>query len=476
MPVTTKHPEYEQHEQEWLLMEHSLQGEQAIKGAKTRYLPKTSGQIEAESLAKKGDSIGLTYDEARAIYDGYILRATYPLWVKDALRTMMGLVGRQEPEISLPGPMKIMETEATADGFGLKQLFMRAVSALLTKGRMPLLADFDSANNPYIAAYTAETAINWKESDVGGRQDLILAVLEEQRSKDQGDEFGHDTTTVYRVFDLVDGKCRVRLLDESGAAVEEEAFIGTVAGSQVKALEFIPLVFVGSTDNSPAVDEIPLLTMAKAALKYYQLSADYFTSLHYTAHPQPWVSGLDEKADLRVTGPMAAWTLPENGQAGYLEFTGAGVAATQVAMTDQRNAALEAGARVIDVAGAESGEARRARQDDQHASLYSVVTTAAEGIEQLLKYIAYWMGLNPDDVVFQVVPKFTREQVDAAMMQIISNMVMAGHLPREVLFGAARKAQITELTDEQLAARLAGGDFDPDADVDADTGIGGGDE
>lgn len=35
----------------------------------------------------------------------------------------------------------------------------------------------------------------------------------------------------------------------------------------------------GTTDNPPPLDEVPLLTMARAAIKSYQLSADYFTSL-----------------------------------------------------------------------------------------------------------------------------------------------------------------------------------------------------
>ena len=206
--------------------------------------------------------------------------------------------------------------------------------------------------------------------------------------------------------------------------------------------------------------------MARSALKYYTLSADYFTSLHYTAHPQPWVSGLDDDTDLRVTGPMAAWMLPENGQAQYLEFRGAGIEATRKAMMDQRNAALEAGARVVDVDTEESGDARRARQDDQHTSLYSVAVAAASGIEQVLKYLADWMGLNPDEVEFTVEPKFSREEVDAAMLQIVANMVMAGEVPRKVLFQVLRKAQLTELTDEQLEASRESGtspDDDPDS-------------
>lgn len=47
----------------------------------------------------------------------------------------------------------------------------------------------------------------------------------------------------------------------------------------VKRLDFIPFVFGGSLDNTPEIDDIPLLTMAKCAIKYYQLSADYFQKL-----------------------------------------------------------------------------------------------------------------------------------------------------------------------------------------------------
>lgn len=469
MPVTTQHPQYEEVIKDWHLMSDSLAGERKIKDKTTDYLPKTAGQIEAESQAKSGDrDLGLTPAEAAKIYEGYLQRADYPLWVKDALRTMMGLLGRQEPEIKLPARMANMEQNATADGFGLDQLFLRVVSELLTKGRMPLLADFDAKRNPYISAYTAETAINWREDNVGGRQDLTLTVLVEQRRAESADEFEHKSDTVYRVLDLDEGRYRARVLNDKEEELEEAMTPGIRSGESVKPLTYIPLVFAGATDNSPDVDEIPLLSMARCALKFYTLSADYYTSLHYTAHPQPWVAGLDDDSDLRVTGPMAAWMLPENGQAQYLEFQGAGIEATRKAMMDQRNAALEAGARVVDVDTEESGDARRARQDDQHTSLYSVAVAAASAIEQVLKYQAEWMGLNPDQVEFSVEPKFSREEVDAAMLQIVANMVLAGEVPRKVLFQVMRKAQLTELTDEQLEASRESGaspDDDPDKDL-----------
>lgn len=442
MTVTTQHPEYIAAADDWQLMADALKGDRAVKARGTTYLPKTAGMIEAEAMSAELAATG-------ALYCSYKDKADYPLWVKDSLRTMMGMVSRLEPEISLPPRMGSLLSAATGDGFGPQQLFLRVCSALLVKGRFVLLCDIDDAGQPYIATYDAESAINWRESDLGGRQDLTMAVLQESRDDPSNDEFSHLTETVYRVIDLADGGCRVRVLNASGAPVEDEESIGKQGPSELVPLDFLPLVFAGSTANSPKVDEIPLLTMARAALNYYRLSADYYQSLHYTAHPQPVVKGLDD-GDLRVTGPMAAWILPADGDAFYLEFTGAGVEKTREAMQDQRSAALEAGARVIDTQQQESGDARRARQDDQHATLHSVVMQAAAAVEQAFRYLAEWMGENPDDVAFRVVPKFSTEVVDAALLQIVGNLVLAGEVPRQVLHGALRKAGLTELDDAEL--------------------------
>lgn len=449
MPVSTPNNQYAAQLADWQMMQHALDGEQAVKDQGTLYLPKTSGMMEAESLAGTNDS-PVTPEQAREIYAGYKNRADYPIWVKDSLRTMMGMVSRLEPEIKLPRRMAALENNATADGFGLQQLFMRICSALLTKGRKPLLCDFDDTGAPYIASYTAEAAINWRSAGLGGRQDLILTVLTEQRPKDSSDEFTQETEDVFRVLDIVDGGYRVRVLRKNGDAFEEESFPGVQGSNETTPLKFIPLVFAGSTDNSADLDEIPLLTMAKAARKYYQLSADYYQSLHYTGHPQPVVKGLDDNTDLRVTGVMAAWALPADGDAYYMEFSGPGVAMTREAMQDQRNSAMEAGARVIDTQQQESGDARRARQDDQHATLHSVVMQAAEAVEQCMKYHAEWMNISPDEVSFTVDPKFSAEEIDAAMLQIVGNLVMAGESPRTVLYNALRKTGLTELSDEEL--------------------------
>lgn len=424
------------------MMSQALGGELAIK-ADDSNLPKPSGMVEAERK-----------DPASThLYAAYRTRAQYQLWVRDGVRAMMGLVSRQLPTIVLPQRIAHMQGEATADGYSLRQLFLRTVGHVLAKGRVLLMVDVDDAGKPFIALYSAESAINWKARKINGRDDLSLVVLTEQRLKTGADEFSHDSDTVYRVLDLNEGNFRVRVLDQNGQALEDERTPGEAngRGETIKGIDYLPVVFCGSTDNSPDVDEVPLLTMAKAALADYQLSADYFTALHQTSHPQPWVAGLQDAVELSVTGPSAAWDLGSTGSCGYLEFQGAGIEAVRQAMSDQKNSALEAGARVMDMGGVESGEARKTRQNDQHATLHGIVITAAEAIEQALRYAAERVGvLNVEkEVSFTVVPEFQPATVDPQVLRQLQADVLAGGLSWATYWGYLTTAKLPEHDYEQ---------------------------
>lgn len=409
MAVTDKHPQYIAAQKTWQLMRDAVAGEEEIKQATTKYLSKSAGMIEAE---KQGDTAG-------EIYKAYVNRAQYPLWVQDSLRTMIGLVSKLDPDIVIESSLLVgLINNATNDGFGLKQLFIRICLELLEYGRCGLLVDVDTDGVPYFALYDALSIINWKENNIGGRKDLKLLVLEEQ-FENSNDEFGHETKTVHRVLSMQDGSLTVRLFD--GAISEDKT--PDLGGNQ---LSFTPFVFCGTTDNSPDVGSVPLLTMAKAALKYYQLSADYFQSLHHTAHPQPWISGLDDDSDISVTGVMAVWDLPKESTCGYLEISGDGIDMTKKEMDAQKNSALEAGAKVIDTNTQESGEARRARQDDQHASLHSIVMCAAEAIEQAIKYAAQWLKLDASKYAFTVEPEFIVQQYDINLAKQLYEGALAG--------------------------------------------------
>ncbi|MCY4126130.1 MAG: hypothetical protein OXF59_13190, partial [Pseudomonas sp.] len=163
MPVQSTNPEYDAHIEEWRMMDDALEGECAIKGS-PRNLPKPSGMVEAEKLDGQGNAY---------LYQNYTARAQYEHWVRDSLRSMMGLVSRLIPEVKLPSGLKGVEENATADGFGLTQLFLRIVRQTISHGRVPLVVNVDDQGQPYFATYAARNGINWDTADQGGRQDLV---------------------------------------------------------------------------------------------------------------------------------------------------------------------------------------------------------------------------------------------------------------------------------------------------------------
>ncbi len=418
MPVTTQHPEYAKMLPKWKLMQDVLN--EQVKEKRETYLPKTAGQ----------KAFGIP-----EIYEAYLNRADFPSFTSDSIRSMSGLVSRLDTNVDLPNKLKELKNNATADGFGLKQLFNRVIENSLGYGRQGLLVDVDHKGDPYIAYYDTFSIINWKSTNNNGRKDLTLVVLVEQWLKDTNDEFSHDTETVYRVLDLdEDGKFRVRLFNDDGSFREEKTGI-------LNNIDYIPFVFIGSTDTSPDIDSIPLWTMAKCAVKSYQISADYYHDLHLTCHPQAWVSGLSDGQDIEYSGANMIWKIPIGGDCGYLEISGNGIEKNRQAMFDLKNTAVEAGARVIDI-GVESGEARQARQNDQYATLHSVVGVAAIAINQVLKYILDIIGNKETESVFDVTIDFAAAGVDPTILTNLFNAVMANKVSMSTYWEYIRSGKL----------------------------------
>ncbi|ELX9459169.1 hypothetical protein SLJ45_003730, partial [Acinetobacter baumannii] len=74
----------------------------------------------------------------------------------------------------------------------------------------------------------------------------------------------------------------------------------------------------------------------------------------------------------------------------------------------------------------ESGEARRARQDDQQASLHSIVMCAAAAIEQAIKYAAQWLKLDSTKYSFTVEPEFIVQVTDINLAKQLYEGAISG--------------------------------------------------
>lgn len=421
----TRHPDYDRYLQRWQRMYDVLEGEERIKqreGGK-RYLP-VPGHLS--DLMIRGDEEKKKWAADEWKY--HVRRAQFPTWVRDAVRSMSGLVRKLDSELELPKSIEFLREKATGDGFSVEQLFARVVAEAVSYGRCALWVDIDEEGKPYLALYDAFSLINWKEHKGRDGNELKLAVLMEQR--EAGDEFSHDSDTVFRVasIDSETKACTVRTYAQGDMEPSVEEDMSAFGG---KPIDFVPIVVIGSRDNAPDVDDIPLEGMALASLKYYEVSADYYKSLHMTSHPQPYATGLDDETTVSVSGPGALWMLPDNATVGYLETQGVGIERQFADMQMQKTAAMEIGAKSMDANGVESGDARKARQDDQRATLATIVATASAGIEKALRYCAVMYGQNPDEVKYTVKPDFNAHDIDPQMATQLFNASIANLISKE---------------------------------------------
>lgn len=446
MPVNTTHTLYDKYSDDWLLMRASVDGQKAIKDRKTTYLPEPTGMEAAQDAAEAASKTGP--------YDNYLARAMYPAWVAEAVRVMVGMAFDKPARVELPRGMEGIEERVSTLGEPLEVFAKRIVAEVLLTGRYGLLADVAANGTPYIAGYVAESLINWQldESISDALAQLSLAVLSEQYTSDDADLFKPTMATQYRVLQLVEGAYASSLWRSAGGAwfaVEDSQVIPRTARN--RAFNEIPLTIAGSTDIHPDPDQIPLLGMARNALKYYQLSADYYHSLYLTANPTPVISGITDADAPDSIGSSSLWALSDpQAKAYYLEVSGNGIDALRSAMQDTHVAALEAGAKIMEIDDAESGTAKHARQRDQQATLRSVVKSTGMAIESSLKHLAVYFGADPETVVYEPSLEFVDAAVNAQLITALNNAVVTRTVPRSVLWETLRQGKLTKLDDDEL--------------------------
>jgi hypothetical protein len=215
-------------------------------------------------------------------------------------------------------------------------------------------------------------------------------------------------------------------------------------------------VFIGSEDNTPDVDMMPMWDIVVLAAGHYQNSADNEDHLFGLA------------PTLAITVPNKAWKeemipngyqlgsrsympLPENGQALLLEPEPRG--AYMEAMTQKEEQMVKVGARMIESgSAAETAEAVKIRYSADSSILDNLAQNTSNGIELSLRWAAEFEGQNPNDVKYEM----TREYFDTTMtaQEVMADIQLldSGIIAKKDLRNKLRKIGTIspDRTDEEL--------------------------
>lgn len=446
MSVTTAHPQYSAFIDLWRRSRDAITGQPAIKAAGTSYLPASFALTEP------------------AVYQDFLNRAYFLDLTGRTQAALVGMVFRKEPEISLTPKLEAIRENMDGQGQSLEQLSKELVENTLATGRHILLADYPQAEQgmdaeteaalglqPTIASYPAESLINWRVEGIKGKQVLTLAVLAEERRKDSGDEFSHDTETVYRVLRLRNGVYTQQTYNDSGNPTSEE-YAPRMAGGL--PFDHIPLHIAGASNNKPGCDMPPLLGLADVNISHYQTTANIEEAGWNLGQPMLSLDVGESESDefFRLNGGT-----PENppkfrfgsrfafvSKKGKAEIVQSSDSDYNVKLADRKEQqAVMIGARIVQRGGqAETAEASRINASAEASVLEVLVGNCSEAMEAALEDCARFLGENPELVEFKLNTSFWESTLDAQSLQVVIAGWQAGLYDQSTGLEMVRSGQI----------------------------------
>ena len=411
MPVDSTHPDYDASLPAWLRARDVFAGEDAVKAAAEKYLPRLDCQDDKEYLAYKNRAS--FFNASARTADGFV-----------------GLIFRRDPTFKLPEGKTGVATALTefvedADMLGtpLTAFSKKLVTEIINVGRAGTLIDWneEAEQRAYAVAYAAEDIINWHTERVNGRNVLTLVVLKEisQMPVAETDPFEPEEIQQLRVLKLVPPKAAAENAKVDWSyQVEIWQFLadGQNAGGTSKrgkrkwklvesltplrlgkSLPLIPFVFHGPRHSLPEVDKVPLADIIVVNLDHYRLTADYKHGMHFTALPTAWVSGFDKNSSLRI-GSSTAWVAEAPGAtAGFLEFTGQGLTTFERAMDRDEQLMAVLGTRMLESRKrvGETAAAIELRQSGENSILNTVSLSISASLTQVLRWVYWWNSTEP---------------------------------------------------------------------------------
>lgn len=334
----------------------------------------------------------------------YKKRAKY---VNFAKRTRDGLVGsvfRKEPILELPSSLEYLETNVNGAGLTSTQLVKSLLNNNVEVGRHGLFVDY-GIGRPKIVEYKAENMPYW-ETDENGELSLVKLL----KNKDE-----------YKLLRLKDGVYIIEFYKD-----DEKINTLTPTKKDGSTFNYIPFIFIGSMNNSPDIDDMPLWSIVDVSQGHLQNSADYEDLLKYLI-PTPYVT-VPNKQWMEDMLPGGVYTfgdggvipIPEGGSAGILQAEANQMHAE--AMKDKENQLVMIGARMIqDGSQAETAEAVRIKFGSENSILDNIVGNAESAMLTCFKWCADYENMPDADIEY----KLNREYYDTNMTaQEISALIL----------------------------------------------------
>ncbi|WP_180020898.1 MULTISPECIES: DUF4055 domain-containing protein [unclassified Acinetobacter] len=442
MSITATHADYDKHIATWNKLDDVCGGQEVIKAAKEKYLPKPS------LFNSKNDPDGSNR------YNEYLMRAIFPGVTSRTLASHIGLAYGKSPIFNKPDELEYLERNADGAGRSIYQSAQRATRLINRNYRCGVYVDFPNVAPsrskaeekskgafPMIHILQASSIIDWDYIIVGNQKKLSFVKLLETVKTRNG--FKVETKDQYRILALEEGgsgfvyTVQIYTKNDKGEWVEGEKYIPTDYHGQ--PWDYIPFTFCGAVDNSDEIGTAPLYELATMELSYYTSTADVEESAFIVGQPTLCFPSItpEQYAMVKESGASVGSRSGIPTDAKMVQAEKNGLAYER--MNDKWNQMKELGARLIEV-GSANKTATQADNDSsvQHSVLSLVVANVSEAFTNALRWCAKFVmpehDLRVDELSFMIAQDFNKPKYDATRSKLIYEACLAGELPMYVWY------------------------------------------
>lgn len=367
----------------------AVAGQDAVAALTTEILPRPGGMSDLD-------------------YGGYLARALYMNATQRTHDSLVGLVMQKPAQQEMPSAVADLASYIDGRGSRLEDFARMAVSEVLEVGGWLAVVDHPQRPEgvitaaqeralglrPVVSYYPRESVLEARTGFVNGNEEFTFLKLAETWVEDV-DEWTQEAREAVRVYDMAEGRVRVRVYRKTAAGwvLYNEAFPTARSG---KGLTYIPAVAFGPESNR--FGKPPLLDLIDVNLAHYRNSADMEHALHFTGLPTPYASGVDPSALPSLTlGSSAGYVFEgENAKIQFATYGAEGLASLKQAMDDKVQIMAALGARMLapESRAAESGEALAIRRGGENSALAKVADSVSRSVVLVLETLAEWEGIT----------------------------------------------------------------------------------
>jgi hypothetical protein len=390
--------------------------------------------------------------------------------------TLGGMVWSKEPEQEIQPSLEYLVDNADGTGCGLREVAQKTTAKVISDARYGILVDMPAApvnesgervqltraqNEsgeflPKWIQYDADNIIYYRVSGDSCAIDEIRLIEIKSEKKD---EFNYEDKVYIRRLIMQDGVYHNQLWDDKDNLISD---VMPIANGSI--LSVIPFQFFGADDNSAEYSKLPLYDLANVNMGHFVLDCDNRDNLHYHGQGMTVVKTDMDKEEFDAMNPNGLDVgargmnmLDAAGSVDIVQIDATGAIPAEMLRDEDRM--VMAGAQVVtDNNANETLGAKRIDANASTSALKRMVYNISDGFSQLFEWTALFLG-ESNESSYKLNSDFITDDLTPEMINAHIALVQGNILPATTLNETARKAQLTDKTDEEIADDLSNQDL-----------------